>query len=165
MTYDARGRAARAVLLLGLASAGARASGQTSAPSPSTMTPQVRILAPSEDTVVVGPTRLRAEVKPPNLVSSVDFSVDGRAACTAMAPTFECEWDAGSTIAPRQVRLAANLVAGGRVVRTTRTKGMEFAETVDVDVVQVTVTVPDGHGHYVRGLSRSAFHVSEDGRP
>src|SRR5207245_11186237 len=34
-----------------------------------------------------------------------------------------------------------------------------------VDVVQVTVTVTDGRGHFVRGLPRAAFHVAEDGQP
>jgi hypothetical protein len=29
----------------------------------------------------------------------------------------------------------------------------------------VTVTVTDDHGHYVKGLPKSAFHVSEDGKP
>jgi VWFA-related protein len=42
---------------------------------------------------------------------------------------------------------------------------MGFAETVDVEVVQVTVTVLDDQGRYVKGLPRSAFHVSENGRP
>jgi Ca-activated chloride channel homolog len=46
-----------------------------------------------------------------------------------------------------------------------RTKGVAFAEKVDVDVVQVTATVLDGRGHYVKGLPRSAFHVSEDDQP
>ena len=40
-----------------------------------------------------------------------------------------------------------------------------FTEVVDVEVVQVTVTVADGHGHFVRGLPRSAFKVFEDDRP
>ena len=50
-------------------------------------------------------------------------------------------------------------------MQTVRTKGISYAEKVDVDVVQVTVTVSDGHGKFVRGIPRSAFHVSEDGRP
>lgn len=141
------------------------ASFQTSTPALATKPPQVRILAPVEDTFVIGPTRLRAGVEPANLVSSAVFSVDGREVCTVTAPPFECNWDAGATIAPHQVRLVVNLAAGGRVVRTVGTKGAGFAETVDVDVVQVTVTVVDSHGRYVKGLPKSAFHVSEDGRP
>jgi Ca-activated chloride channel family protein len=127
--------------------------------------PQVQIVSPTDDALVIGPTRLRAAVDPPALASNVVFSVDGRHVCTTIAPPFECEWDAGGTVAQHQVRLVANLAGGGRVVRTTRTAGAGFAETVDVDVVQVTVTVTDDHGRYVKGLPKTAFHVSEDNRP
>jgi Ca-activated chloride channel family protein len=95
----------------------------------------------------------------------VVFSVDGRHVCTTIAPPFECDWDAGRIVARHQVRLVANLAGGGRVVRTTRTIGAGFAETVDVDVVQVTVTVTDERGRYVKGLPKSAFHVSDNDRP
>jgi Ca-activated chloride channel family protein len=58
-----------------------------------------------------------------------------------------------------------NLAAGGRVFRTVRTKGLSFADVVDVDAGQVTVTVTDQEsGQYVSGLPRSAFRVFEDGR-
>ena len=50
-------------------------------------------------------------------------------------------------------------------MQTVRTKALDFSETVDVDVVRVTVTVADSHGKFVRGLPRTAFRVSEDGRP
>jgi Ca-activated chloride channel family protein len=136
---------------------GRPASPQTSA--------RVRILSPADGAFVVGPTRLRAEVEPQDAASSVIFFVDGLQVCTMAAPPFECEWDAGSMIAQHLVRLVVNLAAGGRLVRTTRTATAEFAETVDVDVVKVTVTVTDERGRYVNGLPRSAFHVSEDGRP
>lgn len=142
----------------------AGASAQIPASPPPTMSPQVRLLSPEEGSLVVGPTRLRAAVDQPDLASSAVFFVDGRQVCTVGAPPFECEWDAGSTIAQHLVRLVVNLVAGGRVVRNVRTAAAAFAETVDVDVVKVTVTVMDDRGQYVTGLPRSAFHVSEDGR-
>ena len=50
-------------------------------------------------------------------------------------------------------------------MQTVRTKSVGYAERVDVDVVQVTVTVSDDHGRFVRGIPQSAFHVSEDGQP
>jgi len=59
----------------------------------------------------------------------------------------------------------ATLTAGGRLVKTVRTKAIGYNEHVNVDAVQVTVTVSDGHGRFIRGIPRSAFHVSEDGRP
>jgi VWFA-related protein len=58
----------------------------------------------------------------------------------------------------------ANLAAGGRAVTVSRTKPLGYTETVDVDVVQVTVTVSDGRGRFIRGLPQSAFKVYEDNR-
>ena len=127
--------------------------------------PRVRIVSPTDDAMMTGRTRLRGEVEPEALAASGAFFVDWHQICTVLKPPFECEWDAGPTIAAHQVRFVVNLVGGGRVVSTTRTAGVEYAETVDVDVVQVTVTVMDDQGRYVKGLPRSAFRVNEDGRP
>jgi Ca-activated chloride channel homolog len=159
----------RSVVAVVLALASGVSSGHAEADDGRPASPQtsarVRILSPADGAFVVGPTKLRAEVEPQDVASSVIFFVDGLQVCTMAAPPFECEWDAGSMIAQRLVRLVVNLAAGGRLVRTTRTAAAEFAETVDVDVVKVTVTVTDERGRYVNGLPRSAFHVSEDGRP
>jgi len=126
--------------------------------------PQVAILAPTDGSFVTGPTRLRGSAEPAALVSSAIFSVDGHQVCTTTAPPFECDWDAGPAVAEHHVRLVVNLESGGRVVRTIRTKAAGFAEQVDVDVVQASVSVTDGRGRHVKGLPKSAFHVSEDGR-
>jgi VWFA-related protein len=145
---------------------GTAALGQTTAPpQKQTRSANVRIVSPVDGGFVVGLTRLRAAVEPPEAASGVVFFVDGRPVCTVTVPPFECDWNAGSTITQHQVRLVANLVGGGRVVQTTRTSAAAFAETVDVDVVKVTVTVTDERGRYVKGLPRSVFRVSEDGRP
>ena len=80
-------------------------------------------------------------------------------------PPFECEWDAGPDVTAHQMRVVATLTGGARIVRTVRTKALGFVEKVDVDVVQVTVTVTDDHGQFVRDIPRSAFQVFEDGKP
>jgi Ca-activated chloride channel homolog len=126
---------------------------------------QLRILSPGPDTFVSGPTLLRARIEPEAVASTVVFFVDGRLVCTIVTPPFECDWDAGEGVAEHQVRVVANLLRGGRVVQTVRTKPLGYTEKVDVDVVQVTVTVGDTHGRFVRGLPETAFHVTEDGRP
>jgi VWFA-related protein len=85
--------------------------------------------------------------------------------CALTRPPFECEWDAGPALGEHQVRAVATLIAGGRVVQTLRTKSVNVTEMVNVDVVQVTVTVSDGHGRFVRNVPQAAFHVAEDGKP
>jgi Ca-activated chloride channel homolog len=128
-------------------------------------TPQLKILSPGEDTYVSGPTLLRASIVPPEAAASVTFFVDGRQVCALTRPPFECEWDAGPALGEHQVRAVATLTAGGRAVQTVRTKAVSVTEKVNVDVVQVTVTVSDGHGRFVRNLPRTAFRVLEDGKP
>jgi Ca-activated chloride channel homolog len=125
----------------------------------------VTIVSPAEDAYVAGPTSLRARIEPSAAVENVIFFVDGRQACVMSKPPFECDWDAGRPVIEHQVRLVATFAGGRRVVRTARTKALAYAESVDVDAVQVTATVIDHDGHYVKGLPRSAFHVFEDGKP
>ena len=131
---------------------------------PSSSEPELRILSPGDDAYVNGPTLLRAQVNPPEAVAGVTFFVDGRQACALTKLPFECDWDAGATIAEHQVRAVATLKGGGRIVQTVRTKSVGYAERVDVDVVQVTVTVSDGHGKFVPNIPKASFHVLEDGR-
>ena len=138
----------------------ASASAQSPAPGP-----QLRILSPGPDSYVSGPTLLRARLEPADAAMGVTFFADGRQVCVLTHEPFECEWDAGEAIAEHQVRAVATLTAGGRLVQTVRTKAVGYNEHVNVDVVQVTVTVSDGRGRFVRGLPVSAFHVTEDGRP
>src|SRR5437762_5038102 len=95
----------------------------------------------------------------------VTFFADGRQVCALIHPPYECPWDAGETIVEHQIRAVGTLAGGGRVVQTVRTKSVGFAEKVNVDVVQVTVTVGDGHGKFVRGLTQGSFHVFEDNHP
>ncbi len=127
--------------------------------------PQLTIISPGDDAYLVGPTLLRAGVDPPEAVVALTFFVDGRQACALTRLPFECDWDAGPAIAEHQVRAVATLQGGARVVQTVRTRTVGYAERIDVDVVQVTVTVTDGRGRFVRDVPQSSFHVSEDGHP
>ena len=127
--------------------------------------PIIEIGAPDADSYLAGPVVLRGNVDPPTAVTHVEFFVDGRQVCRIDGPPFECEWNAGTNVAERQIRMVAWFPAGTRVVRTLRTKGLDFSEKVDVDIVQVTVTVTNDRGEFVAGLPKSAFHVFEDGKP
>jgi Ca-activated chloride channel homolog len=128
--------------------------------------PLVEILNPEPGAVVNGETTLTAGVDPPAAAANVVFFVDGRETCQIAAPPFECQWDAGPDVVEHTIRLVVTLANGGsRIVRNLRTKGLLFDDKVDVDAVQVTVTVTDSSGRFVAGIPRSAFHVFEDGKP
>jgi VWFA-related protein len=126
--------------------------------------PQVEIRSPQADGYLTGQTLLRAGVEPSTAVTSVTFFVDGHQVCQIAQAPFECEWDAGPSVSAHQVRLVAALATGGRLVRTLRTKSLQFDQRVEVDAVQVTVTVTDEKDRFIRGLPRSAFRVFEDGK-
>jgi len=126
--------------------------------------PQVKIVSPTDDAYLTGSTQLKATVSPADAVNGVTFFVDGRQVCALTAPPFECDWDAGAAITAHQVRAVATIKGGTRIVHTIRTKSVGYVERVDVDVVQVTVTVADGHGKFVRNIPKTAFHVFEDGQ-
>lgn len=135
------------------------------AQGPADAVPGARILSPESDSYMSGPVLLRADADPSSPVQSVTFYVDGRQVCLIIQRPFECEWDAGTEVAAHQVRALFGLPEGRRVARTVRTKGLGFADRVNVEVVQVTVTVTDAAGHYVPDIPRAAFRVFEDGTP
>ena len=113
-----------------------------------------------------GLTSLRASVDPPDAVGKRDLlrrRTAGVRGCRAavrvpMGGRLECR-------ARTRSGLVVSLATGGRIVRVLRTKGLAFTDAVDVDAVQVTVTVTDESGQYVPKLPRSAFRVFEDEEP
>jgi Ca-activated chloride channel family protein len=123
------------------------------------------IRSPTADAYLAGPVVLQAVVEPPAAAAKLVFFVDGREVCVVDRPPFECEWDAGQNVVERQVRVLATFSDGSRLARTVRTQGLGVTEKVDVDIVQVTVTVTNDRGEFVAGLPQSAFHVMEDGKP
>jgi len=125
--------------------------------------PAVEITQPRAGTYASGTITLHATVEPPTNVTSVTFFIDGRQQCTVTSWPYECEWNAGENITEHQIRAVAGLADGSRAAVTIRTKGLQFDDKVDVPAVQVTVTVTDDAGHFIAGLPRSAFHISEDG--
>ncbi|MDR1990212.1 MAG: VWA domain-containing protein [Acidobacteriaceae bacterium] len=125
----------------------------------------LRLVSPEANSYATGTMRLKAEADDAAAVENVTFFVDSQQICVAAAAPFECEWDAGSEVAPHQVRAIFGLTGGGRLAKTVRTKGLGFADKVNVDVVQVTVTVTDDSGHFVADIPRDAFTIYENGAP
>jgi Ca-activated chloride channel homolog len=127
--------------------------------------PRVRITAPREGSYVSGLTTLQARIEPPTLnVERVSFFAGGTQVCSVTEPPFRCEWDAGPRVDEHVLRVVAHMGDGSRLVDTVRTQAAAHAEIVDVEVIQVTATVTDDSGRFVRGLPRNAFEVFEDGK-
>jgi Ca-activated chloride channel family protein len=126
----------------------------------------VKLVSPTPDSYVSGTVLLRASIEPRQRVRSVSrvqFYADGRLVCNVMDPArAQCTWDAGDEIREHVIRVVAELVGGGRVVTSGRTKALDLAERVSVDIVQITAVVSDG-GRFINGLPQSAFVVHEDG--
>ena len=155
LTFSARLVLLSSALVAGLAAVQQRA-------------PTVRIVAPTDETYLSGPTRIVTSVEPASaarLVNHVTFFAGGKQVCRVARPPFVCDWDAGDRIAEHQIRIVASLRGHEPIVHTVRTKGLEITDMVLVDVVQVTAVVTDGEGRFVRGLGKDDFTILEDGEP
>ena len=129
---------------------------------------RIRIASPTADAYVSGPVRLVAVIEPglsSRDVREFTFFGDGAQVCRLTGPPFECDWNSGERMSAHQVRAVATLKNGTRLVQTVRTREVAFAESVDVDVVQINAVVTDDGGRFVRGLKQSDFVVEEDGKP
>ncbi len=123
----------------------------------------VRIVSPEADSYLSGPVVLQAEVVPATAeVERISLFADGRLVCTLERAPYSCAWDAGAGVREHVIRAVAT-VAGGRVVASVRTRGVAYAESVEVQVVQVSVLVKDREGRFVSGLGAADFRLYEDG--
>jgi Ca-activated chloride channel family protein len=126
----------------------------------------VRVTSPVDGGMISGPVRLVAVIEPPamgRLVKELVFFADGRRICSVNRPPFECDWDSGERVIEHTIRVTAESSKGGRAVATVQTKGVKFAESVDVDVVQFTAVVTDG-GRFVKNLKPKDFKVYDNDR-
>jgi VWFA-related protein len=129
--------------------------------------PTIRITSPAPDAPLTGPVRLVAVIEPAPVVrqvKEVSFYADGPLVCKVTRPPFECEWDAGDRIVRHVIRVAATLPSG-RITDTVETREVSYAESVDVDVVQVTVVVKDDDGRFVSSLKASDFKIYDNDKP
>jgi len=130
--------------------------------------PALKILQPEPGVAVSGSITLAAGVSAEaTAIRAVTFYADGQQVCRLTSQPFACQWDAGPTAAPRSFRVTAELADGRRLIQTLRTPAPpdRTAFRAGVNMVLVPVYVTDGRGQFVRGLSMSDFHVSEDGVP
>ena len=126
-----------------------------------------RITSPEDGSYLMGGIRLSIVFEPLSVVAQVRevrWFANGRQVCSTAVPPFSCEWDAGEVVREHVIRAVVTLDGGAQLVANARTRALQFAESVDVDVVQVTAVVTDGAGRFVTGLKAADFKVYEDGR-
>ncbi len=128
----------------------------------------ISIVSPDAESYVSGPTLLQAAIEPRARsleVARILFYADGKQVCNVLDTiAAECTWDAGAEVRPHVLRVVGELIGGGRIVSSSRIKGLDQAEKVTVEVVQVTAVVTD-KGRFVPGLDQAAFRLTEDGVP
>ena len=126
-----------------------------------------RITSPEDGSYLMGAVRFTITFEPfavTSRVRQVRWFANGRQVCGVSTAPFACEWDAGETVKEHVIRAVVVLDDGAQLVANARTRAVQFAEAVDVDVVQVTAVVTDGAGKFVTGLKASDFKVYEDAR-
>jgi VWFA-related protein len=128
--------------------------------------PEIVFDNPVDNGYISGPTTVSVRIVPATTpVKSVSLFADGQLLCALEHAPYKCPWDAGAKVVEHVVRAAA-VLGDGRQIRTSiRTRGAEYTETVDVEVVQITATVTGSRGRFIRGLKASDFKVYEDGVP
>ena len=123
-------------------------------------------VSPVDGGYISGPTTVSVRIVPAGeTAKSVSLFADGTLLCTLEHPPYTCPWDAGPKVLEHLIRATA-VLGDGRQIRTSiRTKGADYTETVDVEVVQITATVTGSRGRFIRGLKASDFKVYEDRVP
>lgn len=127
---------------------------------------RVRIVEPSEDTYVSGPTTIRAEVTPvgDTAISSVTFSVDGGVVGVVEEPPWEVTWDAGDEFRRHIIDVEVVDTVGREAQASVVTRDLETAVfRAEVSAVLLYVTAVDDRGAYMSGLEAEDFEVYEDG--
>jgi VWFA-related protein len=126
----------------------------------------IRWVSPTADTYLSGQVLLRIVFVGEgggSRVEDVTFFADGKQVCVTPGAKAECSWDAGNEVTSHALRAVARLKAGGRLVSAIRTKAIEYAESVSVDVVLANAVVTDG-GRFVKGLTREQFRILDEAR-
>ncbi len=126
--------------------------------------PQVRIVFPGPNDILVGDATITVAVTGFVPGDVVELFVDGRPAGRSAAEPWTFAWKAGD--APRPHSLSAILLREGReaAVSRVRTRGLGFSASANARVVSISPIVTDAGGRYVAGLAREDFTLFVDGR-
>lgn len=98
-------------------------------------------------------------------VDRVEFEVDGVPRVTLHQPPWRTPIALPSGPSPSWVRAVAWLTDGGAAEAVRLVDGGALGEQVDVDLVELLVTVSDRRGRPVGDLTADQLSIREDGRP
>jgi VWFA-related protein len=126
----------------------------------------VEITEPLDDAIVMGPARIAADVKTSLLgeVLEVTFYVDDEKLFVDREAPYQTVHDFGPDPRSVVIRAVATHVAGYSVEDIVITRRLQLSYVVEVRRVVLTLTVVDGNGTPVTGLTREDFRVYEDGK-
>lgn len=133
-----RSRRARRVVAAGLVAVAALAGGAFAA--------AVELTSPSGDEPVFGPVELLAEVRGTDPIVEVVFYVDGSLVAKVSRPPFRARYDFGQSNTEHHVVVEATSLFGGVASDSVTTPTMFAGEQVDVELVQIYVTVAAAEG-------------------
>ena len=122
-------------------------------------------VSPRDGELLAGDVRFELGVRQGADISRIDVYVAGKLAGTALPPGWGFDWQT-PTLAGAQI-IAIPFDAAGRPGERVKIKSAAHVVTewVDVNAVQLYPVVLDRGGRYVRGLTRDAFTVLDQGKP
>jgi Mg-chelatase subunit ChlD len=125
----------------------------------------VEITEPLDDAIVMGPARIAAAVKASSAgeVLEVTFYVDDERLFVDREAPYQTVHDFGPDPRSVVIRAVATHVAGYSVEDIVITRRLQLSYVVEVRRVVLTLTVVDGNGTPVTGLTREDFRIYEDG--
>jgi Ca-activated chloride channel family protein len=128
---------------------------------------RVRVLEPARGSAVAGRIEARAEVVVPDerRVAKVEFFLNEELVATRTRVPWLAEIDVPPTGEISYLTVVAILDNGSRAEDVRFLNAPGYLEQVDVNLVELLTTVSDRSNRPVKGLSREAFEVFEDGRP
>lgn len=132
---------------------------------PDVNAPRLEITSPTRETYVSGAVTITARLVPlaaeRNIVR-MSFYADGALVCVVERQPFVCHWTAPA-LRGYPFRVVAELRDGTRHFANIRSKSADHVETTGVSAVAVPVSVKDGDGRFLRGLTVGDFTVAEGG--
>ena len=125
----------------------------------------IAFVSPRDGELLAGDVHFQLRVREGSDVSRIDVYVAGTLAGTALPPQWSFDWAAPTLVGAQIVAIAFD--ANGRPGERARIQSAAHVVTewVDVNAVQLYPVVLDRGGHYVRGLTRDAFTVLDQGKP